>query len=178
MDVKNVSASKPNPTGAVYIAPLTATVPTSLSAALTDFTALGYCSDAGLTNSNSPSYTDVKAWGGDIVLSSQTEKTDTFTFTLIECLDENVLKAVYGDANVTKATSEIHVQAKGTELTNKAFVIDMIMSNGKAKRIVVPNAKVTNVGTINYNDSDVVGYELTITAYPVSGVTHHEYIAV
>ena len=53
----------------------------------------------------------------------------------------------------------------------------MLLSNNTAKRIVIPNGKVTAVGDITYSDGAAVGYETTISCYPDSnGNTHYEYI--
>lgn len=178
--VSNVSAAKPKIGGAIYIADTTAIMPTSATAALdTGFTALGYVSSDGLTNSNSPNTSGLNAWGGDEVITLYNEKTDTFNFKLLEVLNVEVLKAVYGDDNVSGTLETgITIKANNSELPSKAFVFDMIMREGVLKRIVVPSANVTSVGDISYKDSDAVAYDTTISAHPDSaGQTHYEYIS-
>lgn len=101
-DAKKVTVSKPKVGGAVYRAPLGTTPPTDATTALDKaFKSLGYISEDGLTNSNSPESDSIPAWGGDKVLYYQTAKDDTFGFMLIEAMNEDVLKTVYGDKNVT-----------------------------------------------------------------------------
>lgn len=175
----NVTTGKPKTSGAMYSALTSAslTIPTSATAAITGFTHLGYVSEDGLVNSNSPESTNIKAWGGDTVLSVANSKEDTFKFTLIEALNEEVLKVVYGSTNVTKATDEIVVKANNDAAEQRAWVIDMVVAGGKAKRIVIPCATITEIGDISYTDEEAVGYEITLTAIPdASGNTHYEYI--
>lgn len=177
-NVSNVTAGKPKIGGAIFRAPAGATLPTSTADTLDNaFVQLGYVSEDGLTNSNSIESAEIKAWGGETVLNPQTSKTDTFAFKLIEALDVNVLKAIYNDSNVTESNDEVTVKVNAAEAVEASWVIDMIMRGGKAKRIVIPSAKVTELGDIVYNDTDAVGYEVTITAYADSlGQTHYEYI--
>ena len=176
--VTNVSAGKPAIGGAVNIGPITASLPTDAVTSLSGFTNLGYCSEDGMTNSNAPSMSNTKAWGGDIVLSSLEEKPDTFQFTLIEVLNPDVLAAVYGSGNVTGTLATgIAVSANSEEPASHAWVVDTVMRGGVLKRFVVPNGMITDMGDIVYNDTDAVGYEVTITAFPdSSGNTHYEYI--
>ena len=177
--VGNVSAGKPAIGGAVWRAEQGTTAPTDATTALAaDYKALGYCSEDGLTNSNSPDTSDIKAWGGDTVLNIQEEKTDTFQFTLIEVLNVEVLKAVYGSSNVsgTLATG-ITVNANADEPEEGVWVVDMVMNSNTVKRVVIPHGKLSELGDITYTDSDAVGYEVTITALPdTDGNTHYEYI--
>ena len=178
----NVNAGKPAATGAIFVAPLGTALPTDATTAKNvAFVELGYVSEDGVTNSNSSSSADIKAWGGDTVLSVQTSKTDTFNFTLLESLNPEVLKAVYGNNNVTGDLDNggLRVVANSEEQEECSWVIDMVLRNGVLKRIVLPDAKVTNVDEISYVDNQAIGYNTTLSCLPDSTeyqATHYEYM--
>lgn len=177
--VGNVSAGKPAVGGAVYRAASGTTLPTDATTTLAAaFKALGYCGEDGLVNSNSPSTSDIKAWGGDTVLTLQDEKTDTFQFTLIEALNTEVLGAVYGSTHVSgDLATGLTVEATADEQAEAVWVVDMILNSSTKKRVVIPHGKISEIGDITYSDSDAIGYEITITALPdTDGVTHYEYL--
>ena len=177
----NVSAGKPKVGGAIYRAPLSdaLVLPTDATTALdAAFVLLGYASDEGLVNTNTPDSETIKAWGGDPVLSIMNEKQDEFKITLIEVLRADVLAAVYGSNNVTgDIQSGITVKANSDEPEEAAWVFELAMRGGVLKRIVIPDAKMTELDDIEYTDEDAVGYAMTLLAMADSaGQTHYEYI--
>ena len=177
--VSNVSAGKPKIGGAIWIAPLGTTLPTNATSDLSnEFDSLGYVSEEGLVNTNSPASDKVKAWGGDTILNLQTEKPDDFKFKLMEILNVDVLKFVYGEENVSgNLSTGISIKANGEDMVEHVIVVDMIMRGNVLKRMVLPQAKVTAVGDITYSDSAAIGYDTTVSAMPdASGNTHYEYI--
>lgn len=177
--VANVSAGKPKIGGAVFRAPAGTAIPTAADAALSEaFVCMGYCSEDGLTNSNSPEGDKIRAWGGDVVYAYQSAKDDTFTFTLIESLNVDVLKAVYGDDNVTGTLETgVTVRANSQEAESAVWVFDMIARGGKAIRIAVPDGKISALGEIGYKDTSLSGFAITLLASPDGdGNTHYEYI--
>ena len=181
-DAKKVTFGKPKVGGAIFWAPLGTTLPTAAEADLDNaFVCLGYASEDGATNNNSPSSENKKAWGGDIVASLMTEKTDEWSFTLLEALNVDVLKAIYGAENVSGTlTTGITVRANSKDVPAGCWVIDMVMAGNIAERHVIPNAKVSEVGEISYVDNELVGYETTLTAMPGDSAfgfdTHKSYI--
>lgn len=164
--------------GKAYIADLGTTLPTDATTALAaGFADLGYVSEDGVVNANTPESEEIKAWGGDVVLLPLTSKTDTFQATFIESLNVDVLKMVYGEDNVSgDLTNGISIEATTDDLEAKSFVFEVIMTGGVAKRIVIPQGKITEIGEITYIDNNAVGYPVTITAMATSGTTHNEYL--
>ncbi len=178
-DAKNVSAGKPKITGAIHVAPLGAPLPITPTEELdASFKDLGYCSDNGLTNSTNLETNNIKAWGGDTVLVIQSSKEDTYQFTLIEVKNVEVLKFVYGQANVSgDLDTGITIKANNMDVDQVSIVIDTILSGNTLKRIVIPTASISEIGDIVYNDTDPIGYETTVNCIPDGdGNTHYEYI--
>ena len=181
MNVEQVTASKPKIGGAVWRALAGATLPTTAVAELgNSYANLGYISSDGVKNNTEITSENVKAWGGDVVLSAENGKVDTFQVKFIEATNIDVLKAVYVDSNVdgTSLDGGITVRANSTEHTEDVFVIDTILKGGVIRRVVIPRGKITAIGEIQYVDNAPVGYDATITALPYAtweGDTHREY---
>ena len=179
-DPKKTSVGKPAIGGGVFRAPLGTTLPTDAKTSLAAaFKNMGYVSDEGVVNSKTRENTEVNAWGGDKVRDLQTSKTDTFQMTFIEARNTDVLKAVHGDSNVTESGGMITIRENSKELDRAVWVIDEIMNDGYLKRTVIPDGKVTEVGDVTHKDDELLGYQVTIAAYPYTsydGDTHREFI--
>lgn len=178
-DTAQVTAGKPKVGGHVYRAPIGTTLPTDATTALNEaFIDMGYISDDGVTNSNSPESSIVRAWGGTQVLTIQESKEDTYALTFISAENVEVQKMVYGNTNVTGTSfsTGVSVSANAKELEEASYVIEMIAKGNIAHRVVIPMAKPSEIGDIVYNDTDPVGYEVTLAcAADANGNTHYEY---
>lgn len=179
VQVPHATAAKPKIGGGVARAPIGTELPTDAKATLNEaFKSLGYVTEEGLINGNTRESQDIKAWGGDVVLTTQTDKQDTFKFTLLGAIDTEVLKVIHGDTNVTGTIDTgvtVNVNAKELEYSSWAF--DMVLANGVLKRIVVPQASIAEIGETTYVDGDAVSYPITLKALPdAKGNTHYEYI--
>ena len=176
----NVSTGKPKVTGGVWRAPKGTAVPTDATSALSSaYNCLGYVSEDGVENTNDMSVSTIKAWGGLVVYRSLEELNDEFGFALIESLNPDVLKAVYGEDNVTiDASGNIDVAVKAEDPIEGVWIFELALRGGVARRIVVENGAIVGREPITYNDSDPISYGITLAAYPgADGATHHEYTA-
>lgn len=173
------SAAKPTPSGSIYRAPKGTTLPTTADSVLDPavFTCLGYISEDGITNSDNKTSEDKKAFGGDTVLTIQTDHTDKFKFKFIEVLNKDVLATVRGENNVSgDLATGLSVKSNGDEPTPYVWIIDLIMNDDTMNRKVIPDGKISEQGDTVYSSKDLVAYDVTITAIPDSyGNTHYDY---
>ena len=178
-EVTQVTAGKPKVGGHIFRAPVGSTLPTDATTALDNaFVDMGYASEDGLTNSNSPESTVINAWGGTPVLTIQESKEDTFALTFISAMNVEVQKMVYGVENVTGTnfSTGVSVTANAKELEEYSYVIETIARGNVAHRIVIPKAKPTEIGEIVYSDTEALGYEVTLgCTADDAGNTHYEY---
>lgn len=175
----NVSTGRPNIAGGVYVAPKGTALPTDATTPLaSDYTCLGYVSEDGLSNSNDLTMSDIKEWGGAIVYRSLSEMIDNFGLALIESENVDVLKTVYGSANVTESDGAITVTVNTNDPEEKVWIFELALRGNKKKRIVIETGAITSREEIVYNSEEAIAYGITVTAYPdANGTTHKEYIA-
>jgi hypothetical protein len=104
---------------------------------------------------------------------------ETFMVNLIETNSE-ALKVYYGEDNVTVDGESITITQNSTLLPTVVVVFELVLTGGRIKRIVVPNAQIVDrSGEITYVDGEAITYPALFQAYPdADGNSHTEYIAV
>ena len=177
MEASFVSPGKPRVTGGIYRAPLKTALPTDANSQLDSaFVELGFVSEDGVTRGRSLSSSNIKEWGGKVVLITEEEDITTIKFKMIEYLNVEVQRVVNGDANVTGDLTTGLAITPGDEMTEHAFVFWQRMRGGVSYRLVVPRAKITEIGDVVYKSNEAVAYDVTITAMTDSaGKPYYEY---
>lgn len=175
----NVHAGKPKIGGSVFVAPLGTALPTDSTTALNNaFENCGYISEDGVEPEITRSSDPKKAWGGDTVYDAQTDYQEKYKTTFIESTNVQALKTVFGSNNVsgTYATG-LSISRDSKELPYQSWVIEMVTRDGGTRRVVIPNGKVTEIGSYSYKDDELIGYPVTISANPdSSGKYSYEYV--
>lgn len=177
----NVFNATPLVTGPALWAPLGTAAPTNETTALNAaFKALGYVGEDGITESNGRDISKIKAFGGDTVKVVQTDHTLTYKLVLLESLNAEVLKAVYGESNVTvtAATSstgeKIKVAKNAKTLPHKTWVFDVIDGDAKI-RLHIPDGQITTTGAVTLVHTGVISYDIEIECFAVNGDKAYQY---
>ena len=182
-DTDFIGPGTPNTvTGGVLAGPTSAPAPTSAAASINAaIKPLGYVSEDGLEAQGERSVSAIKDWNADIIQQLQTEHSVRFSLTLYGAWDEDVLGEVFGHDNltVTPATPSsgklILVKETGSTLPNRIWIFDM-KTGEKKLRIVLPNAKVSEVTEKAYVAGELAGFQITVEAFKDdSGVKAYRY---
>lgn len=178
-DVTQLAAPSPRTAGGVMRGSLGAILPTTALGPITDASVvdLGIIGDTGLVRHEDRQNTDVYDWGGNLVATLQDRYGLTLTFKFLQVMNADVNKAVFGDSNVqvTPATTsqgtEIRVLMNSQLLTTGCWVFDGVYQNINM-RLVVPIARITQVGDVNWVHNRLCEYDVTLKPFPDSAGNH------
>ena len=176
----NVALTKTLVTGVVFVGDKTSKLPTDGTSALdTTFLNVGYISDKGIENEANIKATNVQEMGGTTVLTVISSYSETYAFTMNET-NASSLSLRYGAGNVKTGTDGTitidHAIPDGEALP---VVIEIPMTNGKIKRILIPEASLSDMEKINYSSGEAIGYGVTLAAAAsdqIGGATSREWI--
>ena len=179
-NVEHVTTGKPKIGGHVWRAPTGTTLPTDATTALNSaFIDMGYIAEDGLTNASKIENTEIKAWGGTVVMNSMKSRTENLKGKFISAMNPEVQKMVHGDENVTgtvDGTNGMTVTSNAKDLEEYSYVVDMIARGNVAHRVVIPSAKPIEIADIVYKDDEALGYDVTLgCTADASGNAKYEY---
>lgn len=179
MNAEQVTVGAAAATGAIFVAPTTASLPTDATTALGgSFALLGFTSDAGVQISESGNTQSIYAWEGRTeVYTTRTEYTEQISFTPVEC-NEDVAKLTWGADKVTVgANGALAIKHHGGTLEPVHVVIETVPYTGAVARYCA-KAQLTERGDVTLNGEDFSGRELTFNCLAdASGTTMTEYVA-
>ena len=175
----NVSLGRSKATGLLWWAPSGTKLPTDATTALPDaYRTPGYTSEDGVTNSVDTDTTSVNDMNGTQVLNEITSYSETFQLSLLET-NADAMKLRYGTDAVT-GTDALKIRHKMPRGESLVLVLELLLTGNRVKRIVIPDAVLTEIGDTQYDSGDAIVYDLTFTANPsplIDGDTSREYIA-
>lgn len=172
-NVLQLIAPSPRVSGSCLKAPLKTPLPTKSYEALDSaFIDNGFVNEDGIKQKEDRSTTDVFVWGGDLAGTLQEKYSRTVSLTLLQFLNEEVLKTGYGSSNVTStaATSqngmELAVKMNPRLLDTVSWVFDGFYQDTLA-RIVLPIARVVTIGEVDMTHKKYMSLEITgLKCYP------------
>lgn len=156
--------ARPQASGVFFSAPADTTPPTTAAAALTGFNNLGYVSDAGIVQTIDRTTTVLKDMGASAVKVLEASKDVHYTLTPLQ-LSQYFLEELLGEANVTTANGVVTAAViNENPLEDRVYVFDMLLSDMRKMRVVIPRGHVTASGDMTFNAGTVANAELTIEA--------------
>ncbi|KFI56584.1 phage major tail protein [Bifidobacterium callitrichos DSM 23973] len=172
---QNVSFGKGLSSGCVYRAPTRLVTDDKLPKdAATPLDAIfkpcGLIGEDGITNSSSTDTTSVTDMDGNTVMTVVSSYSETYEIPFLE-LNEQVLKAYYGEDNVTVDDAQLDELLRkytawhtfpDTEPTT--YVLERLITGNRVKRTVIDRGTLNSRGDIQEHSSDPVIYDVTLNA--------------
>lgn len=158
----NVSSAKGVKGGYIFRAPVGTTLPTDIKTTLDPaFKVLGYISEDGYVETLETDSEDIVDMNGDLMDSPQTSRVESAQLTLAEIKAET-LKVQYGDDNVTDADGIITVKHNGDSVTTSAYVLELLLKNGRRWRKVIPKGQSSELDDLTIAVGELCARALTM----------------
>ncbi len=173
----NVSAGKGVKGGYIYAAPTGTALPTDITSKLnTAFKVLGFISEDGFVETVEEDTNDIVDMNGDVIDTTNSNRAESATLTLAE-IKADTLKAQYGEDNVTDTNGVITVKHNSDSHSEFAYVLELVLKNGRRWRKVIPRGKTTELGDMTVASSELCQREMTIKYQTDDdGNTSYDYI--
>lgn len=158
----NVSSAKGVKGGYIFRAPVGTTLPTDIKTTLDPaFKVLGYISEDGYVETLETDSEDIVDMNGDLMDSPQTSRVESAQLTLAEIKAET-LKVQYGEDNVTDENGIITVKHNGDSVTTSAYVLELLLKNGRRWRKVIPKGQSSELDDLTIAVGELCARALTM----------------
>lgn len=173
----NVSAGKGVKGGYIFSAPVGTALPTDIETKLdAAFKVLGFISEDGITISVEEDSSDLVDMNGDVMDSTYSNRAETLAFTLAE-IKAGTFKQEHGSLNVTDENGLITIKHNGDNHESNSYAFELLLKDGRRWRMVVPNAKLSELGDLTISSSELCQREITLKcAVDTAGNTIYDYI--
>lgn len=163
--------------GYVFRGPLGTALPTDADTALDeDYINQGMASNDGIVRAIAKAYEVTRDQRGDEAHRSKTETSVTVELTLIESMNPEVAKTIFGEDAVTVTGDTIAIAYKGEEPPRSVWVFEL--AEGEAlRRFVCPVSQmVTEELSQTFSVGEVVSFPVTLTLFKdTSGAFFYDY---
>lgn len=181
--VVGVGAGGSDGTELAWFANTGTTAPTNATGALdAGFKGAGGVSEDGMTVAFNQETNDIRFYGSRTIQRRVIRSEEqTFQMTLME--HNEISLALYHNKALGSISPAVGTGAfsltTGTSTALQSYaMVAQIVDGVNVTRIYCPNVQVTGRGNIVYSAGNPVGYEITLTAYPVAGVAIQWFYAI
>lgn len=159
---ENVSTGKGLKGGYIFSAPVGTTLPTDIKTELdSKFKVLGFISEDGYVETIDEDSEDLVDMNGDLMDSATSNRVESAQVTLAEIKAET-LKRQYGEKNVKDENGIITVEHNADSHSTFAYVLELVLKNGRRWRKVVPLGQSSELDELNVSSSELCQRPLTI----------------
>lgn len=158
-------------TGALYVGDKGAEFPIEMGAWTAPFVDLGYISDEGITENREADTTPFTPWQTNAPIRVETTSEiitwETVLWTTSFDTVSVYFKVKEADMEVGTTDTDVISFVDGDKKPRdlRAWGIDVI-DGVYARRVSIPNGEVTERGGLTYRKDQLIGYPITVTAYP------------
>ena len=158
----NVSSAKGVKGGYIFSAPEGTPLPTDIETKLDQaFKCLGFISEDGYVETVDEDADDITDMNGDVMDSTNSNRVESAQLTLAEIKAET-LKRQYGEANVKDENGIITVKHNADSHDVFAYVLELVLKNGRRWRKVVPKGKSSELDDLTIASSELCQRALTM----------------
>jgi hypothetical protein len=157
--------------GVAFTADVGSAAPTALDALPVAYADLGYISQDGMTAAVDEERQSWTPWGALSPIRTQvTSSTKTYAITAWET--NRTVLSLYHKVPVTDLAADATTgivefgESDKPAPDRRSFVFDIFDGDANRIRIYIPLGEVTERGDVVYKSDDLVGYPMTISAYP------------